>query len=136
MSDLSFLATILLAPAIAVAVMATLPLWVVRQDSSRLQVDHDRWSCSLAHPWRRLVLALLTTGLLYFAWPMGPVPIQLNDDFRAPPADMRAAFTIRTAPADDPDSDSRLWILPRITFDGDIFTRRELKEMDRLDVLG
>lgn len=71
-----------------------------------------------------------TTGMLYFAWPMGPVPVRLHEDIEAPPADMRAAFVIRPAPADDPYSG--LTIRPRMKFDESLFTRREMAEMRRL----
>ena len=73
-----------------------------------------------------------TTGLLYFAWPMGPVPTELFNELSAPRADMEKVFRVHTAPAGDPDSDSRLSILPRADFDKDLFTKRELKEMARL----
>jgi uncharacterized phage-associated protein len=73
-----------------------------------------------------------TTGLPYFAWPMGPVPREFFDELSAPRADMKKALVIHTAPADDPDGDRRLTILPRIDFDESLFTKRELKEMERL----
>lgn len=73
-----------------------------------------------------------TTGLRYYAWPMGPVPSQLQSEFRTPPRDMSAVLTIRTAPADDPDSDSWLHVTARIRFDESRFSPRELGEMNRL----
>jgi uncharacterized phage-associated protein len=66
-----------------------------------------------------------TTGLPYDAWPMGPVPSQLQDEFRSPPQDMRSVLVVR----DTPD---RLFISPRVKFDESHFTPRELKEMERL----
>lgn len=71
-----------------------------------------------------------TTGLLYFAWPMGPVPRALFDEFKSPPSDMRSALTVIVADADDPYSG--LTIRPRVKFDESVFTRRELTEMRRL----
>jgi len=73
-----------------------------------------------------------TTGLFYFAWPKGPVPKQLQDEFKAPPSDMRSVLSLRVAPADDPDADSRLNITPRVDFDESRFTRRELGVMKRM----
>ena len=73
-----------------------------------------------------------TTGLFYFAWPRGPVPRQLQDEFRAPSPDMRSVLALHVAPADDPDADSRLNISPRVDFDESHFTRRELEAMKRL----
>lgn len=70
-----------------------------------------------------------TTGLHYFAWPMGPVPRDLYGEFKQPPPDMRATLVVRTDPADDPNSDSRLQLTPRVAFDEDLFTKRELKVM-------
>jgi uncharacterized phage-associated protein len=66
-----------------------------------------------------------TTGLRYFAWPMGPVPVQLQDEFRAPLPDMRSVLSVHT-------DDSRLNITPQVKFDESHFTARELKEMKRL----
>lgn len=73
-----------------------------------------------------------TTGLRYYAWPKGPVPRQLQDEFQVPPSDMRSVLALHVAPADDPDADSRLNIRPRVDFDESHFTRRELAEMKRL----
>jgi hypothetical protein len=73
-----------------------------------------------------------TTGLQYFAWPMGPVPRELFEELGAPRPDMQRAFGVHTSPADAPDGDGRLSILPRIDFDESLFTRRELNEMARL----
>jgi uncharacterized phage-associated protein len=73
-----------------------------------------------------------TTGLFYFAWPKGPVPRQLQNEFRAPLADMRSVISLHFAPADDPDANSRLDILPRVRFDESHFTGRELDTMERL----
>jgi uncharacterized phage-associated protein len=72
------------------------------------------------------------TGLLYFAWRMGPVPGQLQDEFRSPPQDMRSALAVFTVPGGDPDSDGPLNITPRVGFDESHFTRRELGVMERL----
>lgn len=72
------------------------------------------------------------TGLLYYAWPKGPVPKELFEELRNPKPDMRAAMTVHTPPADDPDSNSALQIYPKIKFDPDCFTPRELEAMERI----
>lgn len=35
------------------------------------------------------------TGLRYDAWPMGPVPSELDEEFKSPPSDLAAAMSIR-----------------------------------------
>lgn len=73
------------------------------------------------------------TGLQYFAWPMGPVPRELFEEFDAPRADMKAALALRTAAETDPDfTGKHLTILPRVAFDDGCFTPRELAAMARL----
>lgn len=73
-----------------------------------------------------------TTGLMYFAWPNGPVPRELFEEISNPKPDMRAAMTFHLPAADAPDSDTALKILPKIKFDSSRFTKRELAEMNRL----
>jgi len=75
---------------------------------------------------------LTVTGLQYFAWPMGPVPNRLFDEFRAPRADMTAVVSVRTTTEDDPGFGKRLIITPRMAFNDGCFTNRELEEMKRL----
>ena len=72
------------------------------------------------------------TGLQYFAWPKGPVPNKLFDEFKAPSPDMTAVATIRATTEDDPGFGKRLIITPRRAFDDGCFTNRELEEMKRL----
>lgn len=68
-----------------------------------------------------------TTGLRYSAWPNGPVPEQLFNEFRKPPDDMTAMMQVRVA-----DEFDRLDLTPRGGFSEACFTRRELREMQRL----
>jgi uncharacterized phage-associated protein len=70
------------------------------------------------------------TGLEYFAWPMGPVPSELYQEFKRPKPDMKAALMIRDA--NGADSDWGLTIKSRVDFDDSFFTRRELDELNRL----
>lgn len=68
-----------------------------------------------------------TTGLRYSAWPKGPVPDELFNEFERPRADMTARMQVQVAEEFD-----RLDITPRGAFDSGAFTKRELREMDRL----
>lgn len=73
------------------------------------------------------------TGLDYFAWPMGPVPKHLYEEFEDPLPDMKFAFLLRTASELDPDfTTKKLTIIPKAKFDAGPFTPRELKAMERL----
>lgn len=69
------------------------------------------------------------TGLQYFAWPKGPVPKKLFDEFEAPRPDMTAVMSIRTAAEDDFGFGKRLIITPRMAFDDGCFTDREMAAM-------
>lgn len=75
-----------------------------------------------------------TTGLSYFAWPMGPVPKELFEELKAPRPDMNAALLITSMTDIDPDfgTDRTLLFKPRRAFDEGCFTPRELAEMARL----
>lgn len=68
-----------------------------------------------------------TTGLRYFAWPNGPVPNELFNEFKRPQPDMTA--TMAVVVADDFD---RLDLTPRHPFNSSAFSRRELRTMERL----
>lgn len=73
------------------------------------------------------------TDLVYFAWPMGPVPNKLVDELKAPRPDMSAAIRITSASSIDEDFGSNaLLFKPKRPFDDDCFTRREMAEMERL----
>ncbi len=74
-----------------------------------------------------------TTGLRYFAWPMGPVPVDLFKELDAPPADLQKAVALKVASETDADVGGKgLTILPRASFDEHCFTSRELATMRRL----
>ena len=74
------------------------------------------------------------TGLQYFAWPKGPVPRELNDEFKSAnqKPDLKATLSVHAAPSDEPDTDGPLQIAPKVKFNAEHFTKRELREMDRL----
>lgn len=73
------------------------------------------------------------TGLGYYAWPMGPVPPQLYKEFDDPDPDMQVALLITKASDTDADfTDRRLVIRPRIPFNEDLFTQRELNALEEI----
>ena len=66
------------------------------------------------------------TGLAYFAWPKGPVPKQLHEEFADPPSDLLQHVgieTIRTlrGPMEKP--------VAKVSFDSRLFSKRELQLM-------
>jgi uncharacterized phage-associated protein len=65
------------------------------------------------------------TGLHYYAWPMGPVPVSLHNELEAPEPDMQDAFAFEEIPIRK-DTERMLSIKPRITFSERNFTSREL----------
>lgn len=73
-----------------------------------------------------------TTGLEYFAWPMGPVPNALFDELKSPKPDLRAAVLITEMPKSDGFDGVGLNFKARVPFDEGCFTSRELDEMARL----
>jgi uncharacterized phage-associated protein len=73
------------------------------------------------------------TGLQYFAWPQGPVPRELYEEFDSPKQDLKTAVLLRKADLADPDEhDLGLQFIPRTAFDQSLFTARELRTMERL----
>lgn len=70
--------------------------------------------------------------LSYHAWPMGPVPTELHEEFERPRADMKQVVAIYRDAPDDPDGDNRLRISPRVPFDEDQFTPREMRVLRQL----
>ncbi|MRW83034.1 DUF4065 domain-containing protein [Pseudoduganella sp. FT26W] len=69
------------------------------------------------------------TGLQYFAWPKGPVPVELHNEVDAPKGDL----------ADKVAMESYAWaggngltITPKAEFDSSFFSKRELRLLDRL----
>src|SRR5262249_4442671 len=71
------------------------------------------------------------TGLNYDAWPMGPVPVSLNNELENPEADMAGAFRIETIPIRQ-GTETMLRIQSQITFSDRHFTKREANLMARL----
>jgi hypothetical protein len=71
-------------------------------------------------------------GLDYQAWPMGPVPVDFNNELDNPGADLRAA--VRLSPKKDRDTGKllRLDLSPKRNFDPHLFSKRELRIMREL----
>jgi uncharacterized phage-associated protein len=66
------------------------------------------------------------TGLEYQAWKMGPVPLELMQEWEQPEADLAAAIDIRPELVIDY---TRERAVPRLPFDDALFTKRELRLM-------
>jgi uncharacterized phage-associated protein len=69
------------------------------------------------------------TGLEYFAWPKGPVPVELHNEVAAPQKDLSEKVGL----------ESYAWsggiglnITPKADFDPSHFTKREIKLLERL----
>jgi uncharacterized phage-associated protein len=69
------------------------------------------------------------TGLNYFAWKMGPVPVELHEEIEQPERDMADAVQFEERPV---KNGTMLLIKPRREFDARHFTKRELAILDRL----
>ena len=71
------------------------------------------------------------TGLDYFAWKMGPVPVSLFEEMETPQPDMAQAFEFSELPIRD-GTQTMLIINPKVEFSKRHFSRRELELMERL----
>lgn len=69
------------------------------------------------------------TGLEYFAWPKGPVPVALHNEVEAPASDLSEKVAIEPF---NWSGGVGLKITPLVEFDPSHFTKRELKLLDRL----
>lgn len=67
------------------------------------------------------------TGTDYFAWPKGPVPVGLQNEFQNPSLDMQQALSIEIA-----QPNGRLDIVPRAEFNSSLFSKRELRILKAL----
>lgn len=66
------------------------------------------------------------TGLHYTAWPMGPVPVPLFEELRAPKADLAEKVAITHPPKNDLESESKLTkITPKAKWADLYLTTRE-----------
>jgi uncharacterized phage-associated protein len=71
------------------------------------------------------------TGLEYHAWKLGPVPIDVYQEWDAPAPDLTAAIEIVPEKVIDY---VRELVVPKRRFDPDLFTKRELVIMEELAV--
>lgn len=70
------------------------------------------------------------TGLDYYAWKMGPVPQSLFEEIESPEPDMAEALEITHIPTRF--GNPMLSFNPRIEFDPDHFSKREMQLMEQL----
>lgn len=71
------------------------------------------------------------TGSDYSAWPKGPVPVDLMAEIDLPQPDLAASVEFTSAPIRQ-GKQVMLVIEPKIQFNGQNFTKREFKLMQRL----
>jgi len=69
------------------------------------------------------------TGLNYYAWPMGPVPVDLYAEFDVPAADMLSRVQFELIPV---KNGVMIYIKPVAEFDNSHFSKRELHLMEQL----
>jgi uncharacterized phage-associated protein len=69
------------------------------------------------------------TGLDYLAWKMGPVPLDVVQEWDQPEADLNAAVEIVPEKVID---HTRLLVRPKVEFDDSPFSKRELRIMTEL----
>jgi uncharacterized phage-associated protein len=71
------------------------------------------------------------TGLEYYAWPMGPVPVELYGEIDAPEQDLAESFRFEERAIRN--GEQRMLIMtPQREFSGENFSRRELRIMREL----
>jgi uncharacterized phage-associated protein len=70
------------------------------------------------------------TGLEYFAWKMGPVPVTLFNELDNPSKDFNQAFEINNKKTIN--GNDMLNIKPLFEFSTDFFSKRELRLLERL----
>jgi uncharacterized phage-associated protein len=76
------------------------------------------------------------TGERYFAWPHGPVPEALWDEItKHPGEDLQGAIAISTRRNAATNQVERRDLRPKVKFNPELFTRRELNIMRRLELL-
>lgn len=71
------------------------------------------------------------TGLDYFAWKMGPVPVSLFDEMESPQPDMAESFEFSELPIRG-GTQTMLVLGPKLPFSERHFSRRELELMQSL----
>lgn len=69
------------------------------------------------------------TGLQYYAWPKGPVPVAIENEVRAPGADMQEKVSLVLSSYEKGET---LTVTPKVAFSPEHFSKRELKIMGAL----
>jgi len=69
------------------------------------------------------------TGLQYYAWKLGPVPVSLDDEFDEPATDLCAAVMLASEQVID---HCRFKVVPQRPFDDTNFSKRELRLLEEL----
>ena len=69
------------------------------------------------------------TGLQYYAWPMGPVPVDLHDEVSSPKEDMKEKLELRLSQW---EKGTTLFVVPKAEFDASLFSKRELRLLESL----
>ncbi len=70
------------------------------------------------------------TGLEYFAWPKGPVPVEIFDEVESPVGVLEGAIRVSKRPAYNGKTIND--IVPLQNFSGDNFSKREIKLLEAL----
>ena len=70
------------------------------------------------------------TGLDYYAWPKGPVPVELHEQLDQPPEDMTESMKVSTRKTWN--GHEMLDIAPFHPFDPTHFSKRELRSLEQL----
>jgi len=70
------------------------------------------------------------TGLDYYAWKMGPVPVALYDEMAAPEPDLAEKIVLKSKPTKY--KKPLIQIEPKSEFDSSHFSKRELRLMESL----
>jgi uncharacterized phage-associated protein len=69
------------------------------------------------------------TGLDYYAWELGPVPVRLNGELDEPSGDLFEAITIQP---EQVVNFQRLTVVPKRSFDPSHFSSRELRLLEQI----
>ena len=69
------------------------------------------------------------TGLTYNAWPKGPVPVSLFNEIEDPSSDLSEAVQFQPK---ETHEGQMLAVLAKLPFDSSLFSKRELKLLERL----
>ncbi|MEW8549441.1 MAG: Panacea domain-containing protein [Candidatus Thiodiazotropha endolucinida] len=72
------------------------------------------------------------SGMDYYAWPMGPVPVELNDQIEN--NDPNLCDAVEVSHKSLSDGKTMVVFTPNIEFDSKLFTRRELGLMESLAI--